>query len=885
MKQKYLYIVTILLLIFTSCETIERLTIVQINKVENITSASTTVNSEIIDLSYNNPNEYGICWSTEVEPKVVDQSDIIGYTPKKGEFTGKITGLSPLTEYFVRCFVKEDGGIEYSKEINFSTIENQLPIIDVGKPQIIARDTVKLQGFITDDNEVISCLWTKLSGANANILTPENDTTLVVDLEHGIYIFELKATDNNQATATAQLSITVNLEQEIGVSNVELNTDKLTLSPNEEKTLTVNILPPEATNKTVSWESDNTNVATVDDNGKITAKSVGTANITVTTDDGDKKATCEVTLTAINIPVTGVSLNTNSISLAVNEEQILTANITPPEATNKSVSWKSDNTEVATVDSNGKIIAKSVGTANITVTTNNGNKTSVCRVTVTLSSSAITDIEGNIYETVIIGTQTWMAENLKTTKYNDGIDIPYVIDNTWSDLSTAAYCWYVNDEETYKNQYGGLYNWYTVKTGKLCPLGWHVPTDDEWGTMVEYLGGDDEAGIKLRNTSGWEENGNGTNESGFNASPSGYQFYKGGFNYAGKASFWWTSTAFEDKVWRRGVTSFNSIVNHYADSLNSGYSIRCLKGEGIIPNTIPSSSFNISPESGTTGTYFTMDASASNDNEDATEVLQVRWDFENDGVWDIDYSTEKIINHQFTQSGNYTIKMEVIDTGGLTNETTQTVEVTENTSDAITDVEGNTYTTTTIGSQIWMTENLKTTKYNDGTDIPNITDNTWSDLSTSAYCWFNNDIANKDQYGALYNWYVVETDKICLSGWHVPNDDEWKTLEAFIGMNQNEVDLVGWRGTTEGSQLKSISGWIVDGNGTNEYSFNVIPSGYLDGENSRFGQTGDAAYFWTSTTQEQYSDARFRVFDSSKNGIFRDSRKYTYGMSIRCVKN
>ncbi len=108
------------------------------------------------------------------------------------------------------------------------------------------------------------------------------------------------------------------------------------------------------------------------------------------------------------------------------------------------------------------------------------------------------DIDGNIYKTVQIGTQTWMAENLKTTRYNDGS--PIILGNggpagytKWFDLQEGAYCWYDNDAKTYKDAYGAIYNWHAVGTGKLCPTGWHVPTYSEWTTLITFLGGEEEA--------------------------------------------------------------------------------------------------------------------------------------------------------------------------------------------------------------------------------------------------------------------------------------------------------------------------------------------------------------------------------------------------------
>ncbi len=103
-------------------------------------------------------------------------------------------------------------------------------------------------------------------------------------------------------------------------------------------------------------------------------------------------------------------------------------------------------------------------------------------------TDAVKDIDGTVYAKVAIGDQVWMKANLKTTKYNDGTAIPLVNDNSsWSNLATPGYCWYDNNEASYKNTYGALYNWYAVNTGKLCPVDWHAPTDAEWTTLLNYL--------------------------------------------------------------------------------------------------------------------------------------------------------------------------------------------------------------------------------------------------------------------------------------------------------------------------------------------------------------------------------------------------------------
>jgi uncharacterized protein (TIGR02145 family) len=195
-----------------------------------------------------------------------------------------------------------------------------------------------------------------------------------------------------------------------------------------------------------------------------------------------------------------------------------------------------------------------------------------------LTYDSIYDSEGNKYRTIQIGTQTWMAENLKSTKFNDGTDIPFILDVTaWSALTTPGYCWYNSDSLGY----GALYNWYTVNTGKVCPEGWHVPSDEEWTTLTDFLGGKSVAGAKLRETgtSHWlDPNTGATNETGFTALPTGYRSYAGGFNNITKYGYWWTSTEWaSSSAWYRDVYYGYISVDRSNSNKRSGANIRCLK--------------------------------------------------------------------------------------------------------------------------------------------------------------------------------------------------------------------------------------------------------------------------------------------------------------------
>ena len=161
-----------------------------------------------------------------------------------------------------------------------------------------------------------------------------------------------------------------------------LNKTSTSIQVGGTETLTATVSPKDAANKKVTWKSSNAAIASVDANGKVTAVKVGEATITVTTEDGGKTATCKVTVSDKEIKVTGVTLNQTSISIVPGGGERLTATVTPADATNKNVTWKSSNEAIATVDANGIVIGVASGTATITVTTEDGGYTATCAVEV-----------------------------------------------------------------------------------------------------------------------------------------------------------------------------------------------------------------------------------------------------------------------------------------------------------------------------------------------------------------------------------------------------------------------------------------------------------------------------------------------------------------------
>ena len=160
------------------------------------------------------------------------------------------------------------------------------------------------------------------------------------------------------------------------------------------------------------------------------------------------------------------------------------------------------------------------------------------------NTDIVTDVDGNVYNTITIGEQVWLKENLNTTKLNDGTritHISYIVD--WRNTTLPAYCYYDNDANTYGNTLGALYNWHAINSNKLCPIGWHVPSYIDWAKLFMYLGGKAVAGGKLKSFNLWyEPNIGATNEVDFSALPGGFRDYTGDYHNIYRVGFWWSST-------------------------------------------------------------------------------------------------------------------------------------------------------------------------------------------------------------------------------------------------------------------------------------------------------------------------------------------------------
>ncbi|MFO8022781.1 MAG: fibrobacter succinogenes major paralogous domain-containing protein [Perlabentimonas sp.] len=226
----------------------------------------------------------------------------------------------------------------------------------------------------------------------------------------------------------------------------------------------------------------------------------------------------------------------------------------------------------------------------------------------------------------------------------------------------------------------------------------------------------------------------------------------------------------------------------------------------------------------------------------------------------------------------------------------QTIENSIIYGDGITDIDGNEYITVIIGEQEWMAENLKTSKYSNGDEIPNITGWTdWGNLTTGGWSHYDNEPSRDETYGKLYNWYaVIDTRGLCPAGWIIPSDNNWKQLEMYLGMTQEQANSTGGRGTDEGGKMKSISTepnphprWDSPNTGaTNERGFSGLPGGYRSG-NGNFFFIGEEGLWWSISDIEHPTlpSAWNRRLVNAHSKVTRSTSDKQNGFSVRCLKD
>jgi uncharacterized protein (TIGR02145 family) len=493
-----------------------------------------------------------------------------------------------------------------------------------------------------------------------------------------------------------------------------------------------------------------------------------------------------------------------------------------------------------------------------------------------------TDIDGKEYETLIVENRCWTESNLRVSRFNDGTQIPQITAENpvaWSTNDTGAWSYY-NDDVDNNALFGKLYNFYVVDNDKnVCPLGWEVPSDEIWAGLSNFLGTD--AGSKMKSTSGWRDNGNGTNSSGFNANPAGRKGVTGTeYTEIGQAARFWSSTENnQNNGWIYRLTYDSDELQRAYNQKGNGFSIRCIYSEPVAIKTAP-------------------DVRTNDVEEIKPSTAKLMGEIVDDGGDDVSeagfcYSLETNPDQTDVCVVNSATMGEFDETiFGLLPETTYYVRAFAKNSiglsygesvnfttsrficgDGYSDIDGKVYDTVQIGDQCWMSQNLRVSRFNDGTVIPEITIENpvaWSTNDTGAWSFYDDDSDNNSPYGKLYNFYVVDSDKnVCPLGWKVPSDEEWGALSTFSGADA-------------GRKMKSASGWRDSGNGTNSSGFNAFPGGRKGVTGTEYTEILMAARFWSSTENNINNGWIYRLtYDSDE--LQRAYNQKGNGFSIRCM--
>ena len=567
----------------------------------------------------------GACWSITLNPTIGDFKTTDG--TGTASFTSNLTGLLPGTTYHIRAYATNSSGTGYGNDVSFTTIPTGVTTLSTIAATSIGQTTAVSGGNINSDG------GTAITSKGACWSITLNPT-----------IGDFKTTDG-----TGTSSFTSNLTGLLPGTTYHIRayaTNSSGTGYGNDVSFTTNpvliatLSTTTASSITQTTAASGGNIA-ADGGGAITSKGAcwsTTTNPTINdskTNEGTGTASFTSNLTGL-LPGTTYhvrSYATNSAGTAYGNDVPFTTNpVVLATLSTSAVASIALTTAVSggniTADGGGTITARGVcwsTTSNPTINDSktidgNGSGNFISNLSVLLQgiiyyvrayatnsagtaygnevrlSTKISDSDLNEYNTVIIGTQLWMEENLRTIKYNDNTNIPVIALNaSWAALTTPALCWYNNDMATYKVPYGALYNWYAVSTGKICPTGWKVPTDADWTILTDYLiingygyGG---SGVNIAKAmaakSGWTtstiagtigNNQSSNNSSTFSAISVGDRSAVGNFTILGLDATWWSSTPYDiNNAWYRSMSYDSSRVNRNYYNIPNGFSVRCVK--------------------------------------------------------------------------------------------------------------------------------------------------------------------------------------------------------------------------------------------------------------------------------------------------------------------
>jgi uncharacterized protein (TIGR02145 family) len=610
-----LTLITIIFISISGCKKKE-VPVVETKPVSFISGSSAVSGGNITDDRGETVLSRGVCWSTGIKPSISDNKSSDG--AGAGSFSSTAADLLPATDYFIRAYATSSSGTGYGMVMSFKTF-GQVPVTTTLPATDLTTTSAKLSASINANylsTTVIFEYGPTASYGSSVVATQSpvagntlsNVTVVLSGLSAGTtYHYRVKA--ENSLGITYGNDLTIKTLGQVPTAVTQAATSLTITSALLNGNINANYLSTVVTfefgltssygSSIVATQSPVTLSTTIPVNKSLTGLTSGTLyhyrvkaenSLGVTYGNDMTFTTLGLIPYASTQDVVGIT-STSAILRGLVSGNNLSTSVTFEygtsdsygEVINASPNIVTGNTIVLVSASISGLTTGATYHFRIRAVNSLGTTNGTDLTFVASGPAPVVDVEGNAYSIVNIGTQTWMAENLKTTKYNDNTTIPLVTDNAaWIALSTPAYCWYNNDLSGNKDTYGAIYNFYTVSTGKLCPAGWHVPTDAEFITLTDYLGGINSAGGKLKETGtiNWlSPNVGATNETGFKALPAGQRDEYGAFIGLNQNAIFWSSTPYNIyKPWYRSLSYIASSVFVGNGSLNiRGFSIRCIK--------------------------------------------------------------------------------------------------------------------------------------------------------------------------------------------------------------------------------------------------------------------------------------------------------------------
>ena len=930
-------------------------------EIANNLGATATSGGDVTNAGGGTITARGICWSTSQNPTISNSHTTNG--SGMGSFTSNMTGLSLNTTYYVRAYATNSAGTAYGNQLSFTT--PNIPTVTTNTVSSITTTTASCGGNVTATGGVSVtargvCWSTSQNPTVSSSHTTDGNgtgsfTSSITGLNPGTTYYVRAYATNSAGTAygtqrTFTTSITTPTVTTNTVSNITSST--ATCGGNVTATGGASVTARgicwcTSQNPTVSNDHTTNGTGSGSYTSSMTGLTPGTTYYVrayATNSQGTTYGIQRSFTTQTTVP----TVTTNTVSNITATTATCGGNVTATggaTVTARGVCWSTSQNPTVNDSHSSNGTGSGSFTSSITglnpgttyyvraYATNNvgtsygSQRTLTTRPTDSAPCGICTDYDDNTYNTVQIGNQCWMKENLRTTHYANGTSIALGS----STSTTTAYRYYPNNSSSNVSTYGYLYNWKAVMNTSsssssnpsgvqgICPNGWHVPSDAEWTQLTDYVGSQPQyqcnnssANIAkaFAATTGWNistetcavgNNLSANNVIGFSAVPAGN--YSNIYNYYGYNSHFWSTTQGNSSVWGRGLHNDLSNVVRGSNNNYCGFSVRCLRNEGIsIPIVTTAEVSQVSGNTAVSGGNISFDGGAS------VTARGICWGTTPNPTVSNSHTTEGSGTGSFTSNITglvyntvYYVRAYATNSQG-TSYGEQRVFTTHpacSGNPTITDYDGNVYQTVQIGNQCWMKENLRTTHYANGTNIALGS----STSTTTAYRYYpGNNSTNVTTYGYLYNWAAVMNDAgssafnpsgvqgICPNGWHVPSDAEWTQLTDYVG--SQSAYLCGNDSSYITKALVATIGWNISmvtcaaGNNLNVNNvtgFSALPAGYYH-YNGNYSSFSNIADFWSST--ENVEDKSFYInFHYNFAYINRDNFSKSGGFSVRCLRN